>query len=200
MFLSTLYGRDSRSIELHANACRNCHFEWMQAVSLKRQPSMASITEGLTLDHLRRLPLLLPSIEAAGLCRALPISRRAPPAESVLVSMNWMTSSPRFSTERSEASCEQLQLSSPMNGPTSRRLPTRPRRRSQTDPRTSCFYARRATELIVNWIYKADSTLRLPYQDNLGALLHEPTFKQAVGEAVFNKAAPHHTHRESSRA
>jgi len=58
----------------------------------------------------------------------------------------------------------------------------------QTDPRTSCFYARRATELIVNWIYKADSTLRLPYQDNLGALLHEPTFKQAVGEAVFNKA------------
>ena len=34
-----------------------------------------------------------------------------------------------------------------------------------TDPRTSCFYARRATELIVNWIYKADSTLRLPYRD-----------------------------------
>jgi len=58
----------------------------------------------------------------------------------------------------------------------------------RTDPRTSCFYARRATELIVHWIYKADSTLRLPYQDNLGALLHEPTFKHAVGEAVFNKA------------
>ena len=58
----------------------------------------------------------------------------------------------------------------------------------QSDPRTSCFYARRAAELIVNWIYKADSTLRLPYQDNLGALLHEPTFKQAVGEAVYNKA------------
>lgn len=57
-----------------------------------------------------------------------------------------------------------------------------------TDPRTSCFYARRATELIVNWIYKADASLRLPYQDNLGALLHEPTFKQAVGEVVFNKA------------
>jgi len=56
------------------------------------------------------------------------------------------------------------------------------------DPRTSCFYARRATELVVNWIYKADSALHLPYQDNLGALLHEPTFKQAVGEAVFNKA------------
>ncbi len=58
----------------------------------------------------------------------------------------------------------------------------------QTDPRTSCFYARRATKLIVHWIYRADSTLRLPYQDNLGALMHEPSFKQAVGEAVFNKA------------
>ena len=58
----------------------------------------------------------------------------------------------------------------------------------RADPRTACFYARRATELIVNWLYMADSSLHLPYQDSLGALLHEPTFKQAVGEAVFNKA------------
>jgi type I restriction enzyme, R subunit len=57
-----------------------------------------------------------------------------------------------------------------------------------TDPRTCCFYARRAVEVVVNWIYKADSSLRLPYQDNLSALLHEPTFKNTVGEAVFNKA------------
>jgi type I restriction enzyme, R subunit len=56
------------------------------------------------------------------------------------------------------------------------------------DPRTSCFYARRALEIIVHWIYKHDSTLRLPYQDNLSALIHEPTFKSAVGDAVFNKA------------
>ena len=58
----------------------------------------------------------------------------------------------------------------------------------QADPRTSCFYARRAVELAVNWMYKADAALRLPYRDNLGALLHEPTFKSTVGEAVFNKA------------
>lgn len=38
------------------------------------------------------------------------------------------------------------------------------------------------------WAYKHDSSLRLPYQDNLSALIHEPTFKTAVGEAVFNKA------------
>ena len=56
------------------------------------------------------------------------------------------------------------------------------------DPRTACFYARRALELAVAWAYKADKSLRLPYQDNLSALIHEPTFKAAVGEAVFSKA------------
>ncbi|MDB5863477.1 MAG: type restriction protein res subunit [Betaproteobacteria bacterium] len=56
------------------------------------------------------------------------------------------------------------------------------------DPRTSCFYARRALELAVAWAYKHDPGLRLPYQDNLSALLHEPTFKNTAGEAVFTKA------------
>ena len=56
------------------------------------------------------------------------------------------------------------------------------------DPRTACFYARRALELAVAWVYKYDSSLRLPYQDNVSALIHEPSFKRAAGEAVFNKA------------
>ncbi len=38
------------------------------------------------------------------------------------------------------------------------------------DPRTACFYARRALELAVGWAYKHDASLRLPYQDNLSAL------------------------------
>jgi type I restriction enzyme R subunit len=59
---------------------------------------------------------------------------------------------------------------------------------SYPDPRTACFYARRALELAVAWAYKSDVSLRLPYQDNLSALIHEPTFKTAAGEAVFNKA------------
>src|SRR5262245_11243685 len=42
------------------------------------------------------------------------------------------------------------------------------------DPRTACFYARRALELLVHWVYKHDPALRLPYQDNLSALIHEP--------------------------
>lgn len=57
-----------------------------------------------------------------------------------------------------------------------------------TDPRTACFYSRRALELAVNWLYKYDSRLKLPYQDNLSALIHDPSFKQAAGEAIFNKA------------
>jgi type I restriction enzyme R subunit len=56
------------------------------------------------------------------------------------------------------------------------------------DPRTACFYARRALELAVAWAYKHDVTLTLPYQDNLSALIHEPSFKQTAGEAVFSKA------------
>jgi hypothetical protein len=36
--------------------------------------------------------------------------------------------------------------------------------------------------------YKYDAALKLPYQDNLSALIHEPSFKQVAGEAVFSKA------------
>jgi type I restriction enzyme R subunit len=56
------------------------------------------------------------------------------------------------------------------------------------DPRTACFYARRALELAVAWTFKHDALLRLPYQDNLSALIHEPTFKAVAGEAIFSKA------------
>jgi len=60
-------------------------------------------------------------------------------------------------------------------------------------PRTACFFARRSLELAVAWAYKHDPALKLPYQDNLSALIHDPTFKQAAGEAVFSKA--HRTSR-----
>ncbi len=56
------------------------------------------------------------------------------------------------------------------------------------DARAACFYSRRALELAIGWLYKHDPALKLPYQDNLSALIHEPTFKTTAGEAVFNKA------------
>lgn len=57
-----------------------------------------------------------------------------------------------------------------------------------SDARASCFYARRALEVVVGWLYKYDAKLRLPYQDNLSALIHEPSFKAVVGDAIFTKA------------
>ncbi|MCM8614132.1 DEAD/DEAH box helicase family protein [Accumulibacter sp.] len=59
---------------------------------------------------------------------------------------------------------------------------------AHADPRTACFYARRALELAVIWAYKHDASLKLPYQDHLSALIHEPSFKEAAGEAVCSKA------------
>ncbi|MFS8065683.1 MAG: DUF4145 domain-containing protein, partial [Byssovorax sp.] len=56
------------------------------------------------------------------------------------------------------------------------------------DPRAACFHARRTLELLVNWAYKYDASLRLPCRDNLSALLHEPTFKAAAGQTVLAKA------------
>ena len=57
-----------------------------------------------------------------------------------------------------------------------------------TDPRTACFYARRTLELALSWVYQNDAALSLPYQDNLSALIHEPTFKAVAQTAVFQKA------------
>src|SRR5262244_424330 len=56
------------------------------------------------------------------------------------------------------------------------------------DARAACFYTRRALELAVAWLYQHDRTLTLPYQDHLSALIHEPSFRQAVGPAIFTKA------------
>jgi type I restriction enzyme R subunit len=61
-------------------------------------------------------------------------------------------------------------------------------RMAYRDPRVACFYARRALELTVNWLYTYDTSLRLPYQENLSALIHEPTFKTLVGQPIFYKA------------
>ena len=53
------------------------------------------------------------------------------------------------------------------------------------DSRSVCFHARRALELAVHWLYKHDAALKLPYQDHLSALIHAPSFRNAVGPATF---------------
>ena len=57
-----------------------------------------------------------------------------------------------------------------------------------SDPRTACFYARRALELGVAWLFAHDAGFKRPYQDNLNAFLFEPSFREQVGDALFTKA------------
>ncbi len=59
---------------------------------------------------------------------------------------------------------------------------------AHSDPRAACFYARRALELALMWLFKHDSALRHPYREHLAALIHEPTFQQAAGPAIVAKA------------
>jgi len=56
------------------------------------------------------------------------------------------------------------------------------------DPRAACFHARFALEAAVLWLYRYDTSLRLPYDSSLGAMLHDPGFKDLLPEAVFQKA------------
>jgi len=55
-------------------------------------------------------------------------------------------------------------------------------------PTAAAFFAGKAVEIAVKWAFRSDPNLKLPYQDNIAALLHEPSFRKAAGEAVFAKA------------
>ena len=52
-------------------------------------------------------------------------------------------------------------------------------------PRTGVFYARRALERAVLWLYANDAGLKKPYQENLAALIHEPTFRDILPTSLF---------------
>ncbi len=56
------------------------------------------------------------------------------------------------------------------------------------DPHAACFHCRRTLELVVHWLYRAEPSLDLPYENSLGALLHEPSFKSCLPEFIFQKA------------
>ena len=57
-----------------------------------------------------------------------------------------------------------------------------------SDPRAACFYARLALETAVKWMYERDKALRTPYDEALSALIHEPTFRAVVGNALVANA------------
>jgi type I restriction enzyme, R subunit len=61
-------------------------------------------------------------------------------------------------------------------------------RQVAVSPTAAAFFAGKAVEVAVKWAFRSDPNLKLPYQDNIAALLHEPSFRRAAGEAVFTKA------------
>ena len=54
-----------------------------------------------------------------------------------------------------------------------------------TSPAMCAVGCRKALELAVKWVYAADSSISMPYKDNLASLLHEYSFKQCVDERVW---------------
>ena len=55
-----------------------------------------------------------------------------------------------------------------------------------TDPRSACFYSRRAAELLVQRLYDLFG-LTLPYSDELAAMINHPAFKTKVGQGIATK-------------
>ena len=55
-----------------------------------------------------------------------------------------------------------------------------------SDPRSACFYGRRAAEELVAHLYEVMG-LALPYQDDLAARINDATFKARVGNAIAAK-------------
>jgi type I restriction enzyme R subunit len=49
---------------------------------------------------------------------------------------------------------------------------------------STAIMTRRALELAVKWMYKYDLELRLPYKDNLSALVNDDTFKRIVEQDI----------------
>lgn len=56
-----------------------------------------------------------------------------------------------------------------------------------TSPAMAAVGARKALELGVKWVYSADSTMQMPYKNNLQSLIHEPTFRFALDHQTWGK-------------
>ena len=53
-------------------------------------------------------------------------------------------------------------------------------RQAGVSPTAAAFFAGKAVEVAVKWAFRTDPGLKLPYQDNIAALLHEPSFRRAA--------------------
>ena len=56
------------------------------------------------------------------------------------------------------------------------------------DPRASIFHSRRAVERLVMRVFRIDPALIRPDDEKLSVFMHDPAFREAMGEAVWQKA------------
>lgn len=56
-----------------------------------------------------------------------------------------------------------------------------------SSPAMCAVGCRKALELAVKWVYYADSSITMPYKDNLQSLIHEPSFRFALDSKTWGK-------------
>ena len=56
-----------------------------------------------------------------------------------------------------------------------------------SSPAMCAVGCRKALELAVKWVYSADTTMQMPYRDNLQSLIHEPSFRFALDDCTWGK-------------
>lgn len=56
-----------------------------------------------------------------------------------------------------------------------------------SSPAMSAIGSRKALELAVKWVYSADSSISMPFRDNLQSLIHEPSFRFSVDSNTWAK-------------
>ena len=64
-------------------------------------------------------------------------------------------------------------------------------RQAGVSPTAAAFFAGKAVEVAVKWAFRTDPGLKLPYQDNISALLHEPSFRKAARRSGVCRGALH---------
>ncbi len=55
------------------------------------------------------------------------------------------------------------------------------------DPASCVFNCRRAMEFAVKWMYSVDSSLTMPWDDKLAALINDEAFREIVGVDIFER-------------
>src|SRR5688572_33396940 len=58
---------------------------------------------------------------------------------------------------------------------------------ANTDPGTACFHARKTLEIAIDWIFKFDEELTLPYDNQLSSKMFDNGFKDNTPPNVFTK-------------